>query len=327
MCNRIEEILYQELEIPEIVWEKADVAFSQIHMEEEKKQNSAKKGKLRSIFVIPKAAAVAIICCCILGTTVVAMGMISLYRQRMENMREQEIEDLYQLANVGEANSLNRPYTPEEGARYQALVEEYEKSGRFPEKTITIIADAGEYSGQGVAVAADTRTIYLPQEPMSDEEILAIIDFNHKMTYSIYKKYQEWILAQGNWESRLVTMTDSEVDRIYLAYCASNSETGGGFSRELSQAESQRYEELDDQYENEGVYPEIELNIIKTVDEYAGCGVAFCEENSRYYIPDGALSDFEFLQIIDFDHKISYCFDRINYEIMIGLRESYPKAE
>ena len=327
MRNRNEEILYQDLEIPEIVWQKANTAFSQIHMVEEKKQNLAKKGKLRSIFRIPKAAAVAIICCCIFGTTVAAMGIISLYRQRMENMEEQEIEDLYQLAYAGEANSLNRPFTAEEGERYQALTEEYEKSGRFPEETLTIIADAGDYSGQGVAVAADERTIYLPEEALSDEELLEIIDFNHKMTYSIYKKNQERILMRGDWESRMVAMTDSEVDRIYLAYCASNLETGGGYSRELSQVESQRYEELNEQYENEGVYPEIELNIIKTVDEYTGRGVAFCEENSKYYLPDGALSDFDFLQIIDFEHKIPYCFDRINYEIMMGLREGYPEAE
>ena len=255
------------------------------------------------------------------------MGVVGLYRQRMENMGEQEIESLYELANAGEATSLNRPFTAEEGERYQALAEEYEVSGRFPEETLIIIADAGDYSGQGVAVAEDTRTIYLPQESLSDEELLEIIDFNHKMTYSIYKKYQERILAQGDWESRMAAMTDSEVDRIYLAYCASNLETGGGFSREFSQAESQRYEELNEQYENEGVYPEMELNIIKTVDEYTGRGIAFCEENSKYCIPDEALSDFEFLQIIDFEHKILYCFDRINYEIMMGLREGYPRAE
>ncbi len=183
------------------------------------------------------------------------------------------------------------------------------------------------YSGQSVAIAADTRTIYLPQKSLSDEELLEIIDFNHKMTYSIYEKNQERILAQGNWESRMAEMTDSEVDRIYPAYCASNLETGGGFSRVLRQEENQRYEELNEQYENEGLYPETELNLIKTADEYTGIGAAFCEENSTYYIPDGAASDFEFLQIIDFNHKISYCFDRIHYEIMMGFREDYPKAE
>lgn len=318
--NQTEEILYQDLEIPEIVWEKANEAFSQIHMKEKKKQKHA-------VFRIPKAAAVAIICCGILGTTVAAMEIISVYRQRMEGMEKQEIEDLYQLANAGEANSLNRPFTAEEEERYQALTEEYEKNGRFPEETLAIIAAAGDYSGQSVAIAADTRTIYLPRKALSDEELLEIIDFNHKMTYSIYEKNQERILAQGNWESRMAEMTDSEVDRIYLAYCASNLETGGGFSRKLRQEENQRYEELNEQYENEGVYPETELDIIKTVDEYTGTGAVFCKENSTYYIPDGAVSDFEFLQIIDFDHKISYCFDRIHYDIMMGFREDYPKAE
>ena len=105
--NQTEEILYQDLEIPEIVWEKANEAFSQIHMKEKKKQKHA-------VFRIPKAAAVAIICCGILGTTVAAMEIISVYRQRMEGMEKQEIEDLYQLANAGEANSLNRPFTAEE---------------------------------------------------------------------------------------------------------------------------------------------------------------------------------------------------------------------
>lgn len=316
--NQTEDILYQDLEIPEIVWEKANAAFSQIQEKEKKKH---------AVFRIPRAAAVAIICCCILGTTAAAMEIASLYRQRMENMEKQEIEDFYQLANAGEANSLNRPFTAEERERYQALAEDYEKNDRFPKKSMTIIAGADEYGGQGVAVGADTRTVYLPAQSLSDEELLEIIDFNHKMTYSIYEKNQERILAQGNWESRMAQMTDSEVDRIYLAYCASNLETGGGFSRVLREQESQRYEELNEQYENEGFYPETELNLIKTADEYTGIGAAFCEENSTYYIPDGAVSDYEFLQIIDFDHKISYCFDRIQYDILMGFREDYPKAE
>lgn len=155
---------------------------------------------------------------------------------------------------------------------------------------------------------------------------MVIIDYNHKMTYSIYEKNQERILAQGDWESRMASMTDEEVDRVYLAYCASNAETGGGYSRELSQTESQRYEELKERYEREGIYPDPEVSIIKKEDDYTGIGVAFCEENSTYCLPDRELSDLELLQIIDFDHKISYCFDRIYNEIQMGLREGYPQV-
>lgn len=36
MNNKDEDILYRDLEIPEIIWEKANVAFGQIHMEEER---------------------------------------------------------------------------------------------------------------------------------------------------------------------------------------------------------------------------------------------------------------------------------------------------
>lgn len=327
MNNRDEDILFKDLEIPEVVWEKANVVFLQINMEEEKHKDTDKKGRMWKISRLQKAAAVVIFCCFIFGTTVAAMEIISVYRQRMENMEKEEIEDFYQLAHAGEANSLNRPFTAEEYERYETLTEEYEKNGRFPEGTLSIIENIDDYHGQGVAVDMSTRTICLPEESLSDEDLLEIIDFNHKMTYSIYEQNQERILAQGDWQSRMVAMTDAEVDRIYLAYCASNLDVGGGYSRELSQTESQRYEELKERYENEGVYSELELTIIKTVDEYTGTGVAFCEENSKYYFPDGELSDSELLQIIDFDHKITYCFDRISYDIQMGFREGYPKSE
>ncbi len=324
MNNKKEDILYRDLEIPEVVLHKANEAFSQIHMEAEgeRKISAKKRGrKLR----LPKAAVAAIICCLICGTTVTAMEIISLYRQRMEGMEKQEIENFYQLANAGETNNLNRPLTAEEGERYQSLTVEYEKNGRFPEGSLAIIEDADSYNGQGVALDASTRTIYLPEEALSDEELLEIIDFNHKLVYSIYETNQERIVARGDWESRMAAMTDEEVDRIYLAYCSSNLDVGGGYSRELCQTESDRYEELKKRYESEGICSEQDLIIIKTWDEYTGAGVAFCEENSKFCLPEEELSDAEFLQIIDFEHKIPYCFDRILYEIQMGFREGYPE--
>lgn len=336
MRNKKENILYTELEIPDIVWEKADAAFSQIAQEETARRKAAKKrqgtpsakntSNRRKHFHLPKAAAAAIICCLIFGTTVTATKFYSLYRQRMENMEKQEIDELYELANVGETNELNRKYTTEESARYQSLSAEYEQNGLFPDKSMTIMPDASYYDGEGVAFDSSTSTIYLPAETLSDEELLEIIDFNHKMAYSIYETNQERILSEGSYESRLAAMTDEDVDRIYLAYCASNLELGGGYSRELNQSETKRYEELKAQYENEGVYAEDEISIIKTVAEYSGSGVVFCEENSKFLLPDEELSDLEFLQIIDFDHKIDYCFSRIHDEIMLGLRDGYPQV-
>lgn len=89
---------------------------------------------------------------------------------------------------VGEADGLNRPFTAKENERCQALTEEYERIGRFPEGFLTVIANADSYSGQGVAVDASTRSLYLPEGSLDDEELLGIIDYNHKMTYSIYEE-------------------------------------------------------------------------------------------------------------------------------------------
>lgn len=185
MCKQNEDILHQNLEIPEMVWKKANAAFTQIHKEAAEKQKLPARKKA-GLFRLPKAAAAAIICCLICGTTAAAAGIISLYRQRMENMEKQEMENFYQLANAGEANSLNRPFTAEEAKRYRVLTEEYERNGLFPNGALTVLSDAASYNGQGVAIDASTRTIYLPEGTLSDEELLQIIDFNHKMTYSIY---------------------------------------------------------------------------------------------------------------------------------------------
>ena len=77
MSDRNEDILYRDLEIPEIVWEKAETAFLQIYMEEERGKHHAKKGKMRKIHFLPKVAVAAMICCLIFGTTVAAMEILS----------------------------------------------------------------------------------------------------------------------------------------------------------------------------------------------------------------------------------------------------------
>lgn len=70
-----------------------------------------------------------------------------------------------------------------------------------------------------------------------------------------------------------------------------------------------------------------EISIIRTPGKYTRSDFTFCEENSKHCLPNRELSDAELLQIIYFDHKVSYCFDRLYSEIQMGLRDSYPIAE
>lgn len=304
-------------EVPEVVHNRVLDTLDSL----DKVRSFSVKRKVR----LPRAAAVCLACFLISGVTVSAMGIVSLYRQRMEEMNAQMLEEYYRIADAGETTEFSRPLTDGEKERYEELNEEYENSGHFPESQFTCLKEAGEYEGKGVGLDISSRTLYLPEQTLSDEELLQIIDFEHKVTYSIYEQSTERIANSSGWQSRMAEMDDQEVDEIYRTLYCGNSEISGAYSRALSGAELERYKKLAESYENEGLYALSELTVVQAPEEYAGTGVAVCTENSTYYLPDSELTDEELLQIIDLEHKGTYCLDRINQEIDLGLREGYPQ--
>ena len=288
------------------------------------KQPAKGKGR-RGILRLSGAAAACLICFLAAGLTASALGLISLYRQRMESMDTEEIQDYYQIAKQGETTEYSRPLTAAESARYNLLKEEYENNGRFPQGALQRLKEGESYNGMGIVLSAMGRTVYLPAEELTDEELLELIDFDHKITYSFYQVNQERIVTGGGLESRLAQLSDAEVDALYLAWTASNADVGGGTSRELTQEEAERQAELLRRYEEEGLYTENEIAVIGQPDEYTGSTIAFCKSDSIYYLPERSMTDDELLQMIDFNHKISYAMSRIYSDIQMGLRDGWPQ--
>ena len=280
--------------------------------------------KDKKLFRLPKIAVACFVCVLVSGITVSAMGVISQYRQRMEGMNEELLEAYYSYADAGEATSFSRSYTSEEETRYEQLKEEYENNGLFPTEQITCLQNEEEYSGEGIALNTANRTLYLPEKELTDEELLEIIDFDHKITYSIYEQQEEKIANGSDWESRMAEMDDNQVDEIYLAIFSGNSEISGAHNRDFSETENARYQELVKGYEEDGMFATSELAVIQTPEEYTKEGIALCSSDSTFYFPDRELTDEEMLQLIDFEHKVTYCLDRINQEINLGLRTEYP---
>lgn len=133
-----------------------------------------KKGAL-----IPLAAAL----CLTVGGTVFAAA--NLYQQRMEAMNQEMLEEFYAQAYVGETFRYSRELTEAEKARFDELNAAYENSGRFPEKSLNYLETAEEYDGKCVGLYAQRSTLFLPEAELSDEELLQIIDFQHKIVYSV----------------------------------------------------------------------------------------------------------------------------------------------
>ena len=274
---------------------------------------------------LPKAAVLAAALLLISGVTLTAVGAVNLYRQRMEEMDQEELDTYYDIAGKSDGGNLNRSLTQEEIDRKKQLEEAYEAGEILPQSQAQHLEGTEEYAQEGVGLDVTSRTWMLPEETLSDEELLEIIDEQHKEAYSIYEKNRQRILAQGNWESRMEAMSESEVDRIYRI-ANTTEDLSGGYSRELTEKERQRYEELKKGYEEENLVPAAEIQVIPRPEDYTGQGAAICDLDADYYLPEGPLTDEDLLEIIDFEHKVSYCFSRINTEVQQGLRDGYPPS-
>lgn len=111
----------------------------------------------------------------------------SVVKERMESVPEAEMKglnDMVQSQHDVLADGFSREYSDREKERSKALRQAYE-NGTFPEKTIAQ-ADNAEDAPEGtLCYIRSTGVFNLPAEEMSDEEMLQIIDFQHKMSYAV----------------------------------------------------------------------------------------------------------------------------------------------
>ena len=141
--------------------------------------------------VIPAAA-----CLLLASVTVTASG---LYRVRMESMNHEKLETYFsglQEADVAE-DSYSRPLTDGEKNRLEELRQAYLEEGYFPQKELAML-DSPEKYKKGVAFYAARSTFFLPEEEMTDEELLELIDFREKRDYSLAKITEE--IEAGDYE-------------------------------------------------------------------------------------------------------------------------------
>lgn len=141
--------------------------------------------------VIPTAA-----CLLLASVTVTASG---LYRARMESMNHEKLETYFsglQEADVA-ADSYSRPLTDSEKNRLEELRQAYLEEGYFPKKELAML-DSPEKYKKGVAFYAARSTFFLPEEEMTDEELLELIDFREKRDYSLAKITEE--IEAGDYE-------------------------------------------------------------------------------------------------------------------------------
>ena len=135
-------------------------------------------------------------CLLLASVTVTASG---LYRTRMESMNHEKLETYFsglQDADVA-ADSYSRPLTDGEKNRLEELRQAYLEEGYFPQKELAML-DSPEKYKKGVAFYAARSTFFLPEEEMTEEELLELIDFREKRDYSLAKITEE--IEAGDYE-------------------------------------------------------------------------------------------------------------------------------
>ena len=338
----IKQIFTQEIELPDMIREKVQETYDMIYAQEIA-NNSDNQVKRNNIFsskhrwYLPKAAVILIAGFLLTGiSAAAAIGILSRF-ERMKNMDEGTIEQLYEEIQLSGNLSFqaSRSFTEKEQKRCRELEEAYKKDQIMPYSEMIRLKEGENYPGEGVCLkvteAGEEHILYLPETELTDEELLVIIDYLAKQDYAFYETKREQALAKGNWESRLVELTDDEVDYYYLALWSGMSETSDGLCRGnlagdvLTEKEEVRYQQMEKAYKEENTVPSEEAVVIECAEDYTGSGIALCRTDGNFYLPTEELTDEEILQIIDFRKKAYYSMDRIKEEIRLGYRQGFPK--
>lgn len=107
------------------------------------------------------------------------------YMNALEQMTAPEVDAIYinySFANT-ETSFQNRALSFDEMGRRKVLKMLYKNGEKQPENAIPMIQKESEYCGEGIAFCVNNCTFYFPDEELSDEQLLELIDFQIKVDY------------------------------------------------------------------------------------------------------------------------------------------------
>ncbi|MDE6750936.1 MAG: PepSY domain-containing protein [Lachnospiraceae bacterium] len=110
----------------------------------------------------------------------------NIVKARMESIPTEEVQEINDMVQTQEteAEGFSRVYSDEEKERYKKLWQEY-KDGKFPENVIVQVDNAEDAPEGSLCYINSTGVFNLPAHEMTDEELLEIIDLQHKKSYAV----------------------------------------------------------------------------------------------------------------------------------------------
>lgn len=133
-----------------------------------------------------KTAAAMLAVALLLGSSGIE-GAIHYLNSRMNEMTDTEVAGYNELVQGVplDADSFSRTFSEDERERMLELQEEYLMEGRYPQGTLMIAHCESEVSEDEPFYITDSSSYYLPERELSDEELLELLDFGYKRSYSV----------------------------------------------------------------------------------------------------------------------------------------------
>ncbi len=105
---------------------------------------------------------------------------------RMESIPKEEVQEINDMvqSQPTEADGFSREYSDSEKERREAFWQAYQ-DGKFPENAIVQVENAEDAPAGTLCYVRSEGLFQLPDREMTDEEILEIIDLQHKMSYAV----------------------------------------------------------------------------------------------------------------------------------------------
>ena len=104
-------------------------------------------------------------------------------------------------------------------------------------------------------------------------------------------------------KQRVEQTSEKEKESLWKDAAKADADT---FSRELSEKEQKRLNELAEKYESEGLFPEGSILQISDKSKIVSDQICFLAQDSIFYLPETALTDEQMLELIDFYAKRDY---------------------
>ena len=120
------------------------------------------------------------------------------------------------------------------------------------------------------------------------------------------------VFASANlWQQRMMEMNQEEIESYFISI-ASSKAPSFRYNRVMTEEERLLWDEMKYLYQNQGMFPNGSLTMLKSADEYNGKSIGYDKESGTFFLPEKELNEEQILQIIDFQYKAEYAVSNIN---------------